>query len=114
MWMKQTVLPSRRSNSRCETPEGIWVYWRCNGRDDIARIRDVSLGGLFIETSKVWPVDSRAEIDFLVQEGQIRAKAVVKHTEHGRGLGLKFIALRDQDRPHLIALMQRLRSLRAA
>ena len=114
MWMKQTASPSRRSNSRCETPADVWVYWRCNGRDDTARVRDISLGGLFIETSKLWPLDSRAEIEFLVQEGQIRAEAVVRHAASDRGIGLRFIALRDEDRPHLMALMQRLRSSRLA
>lgn len=112
--MVYRILARHRSNSRCATSEGVWVQWRCNRCDDTARARDVSLEGLFIEASKLWPVDSRAEIDFLVREGQIRAEAVVRNAQMGRGLGLKFIALHDEDRPHLIALMHRLRSLRAA
>jgi hypothetical protein len=48
-------------------------------------------------------------LDFLVQEGQIRADAVVRHGQSGVGLGLKFTALSEQDRPKLAALLTRLR-----
>lgn len=112
--LQQTVSLSRRLNSRISPSEDIWVYWWCNEHAEASRIRDVSLGGLFIETGRLWAIGSKAKVDFLVQEGQIRAEAVVKHTQSGRGIGLKFIALCDEDRPHLITLMQRLRSLRAA
>ena len=90
---------------------GVWVYWRCNGRDETARVRNVSLGGLFVETPKSKAVGMTAKVDFLVQEGQIRAGAVVRHVEPGRGLGLKFTAVSDADRPHFIALLNRLRIL---
>jgi len=108
----QTATPSRRFNSRIEIPEGLWVYWRCDERDETARIRDVSLGGLFVETAKPRPVGLTAKVDFLVQEGQIRADAVVRHVKPGCGLGLKFTAVSDGDRPRFIALLNRLRSSR--
>jgi hypothetical protein len=47
-------------------------------------------------------------LHFLVQDGQIRADAVVKHAKSGDGLGLKFTALCEQDRPKLAALLTRL------
>jgi hypothetical protein len=109
--LQQTASPSRRFNSRIETPGGVWVYWRSNEPYETARVRDVSLGGLFVETAKPRAVGSTAKVDFLVQEGQIRADAVVRHVEPGRGLGLKFTAVSDGDRPHFTALLNRLRSL---
>jgi len=109
--MKPLVPPSRRFNSRIETRDGVWVYWRCNGRDDTSRVRDVSLGGLFIETQKTRQVGTTAVVDFLVQEGQIRAEAVVRHVEPGSGLGLKFTAVNVGDRSKLVGLMNRLRSV---
>jgi hypothetical protein len=69
------------------------------------------MGGLFIETSKTRPVGIGTNVDFLVQEGQIRAEAVVRHARNSRGLGLKFTAVSDRDRPNLAALMTRLRGL---
>jgi hypothetical protein len=42
-----------------------------------------------------------AKIDFLVKEGWIRADAVVRHVKPGSGLGLKFTAMPEGDRPRL-------------
>jgi hypothetical protein len=68
------------------------------------------MGGLFVETEKAREVDATIRLDFLVQEGQIRAEAVVRHVKPGRGLGLKFTALTEEDGPRLTALMTRFRS----
>lgn len=108
--LQESVSPSRRVNSRVETHEGVYVFWRCSGRDEMARVRDLSLGGLFIETRSSGGVGATANLDFLVQEGQIRAEAVVRHEKPGEGLGLKFTAITSQDRPHLEALVKRFRS----
>ncbi len=74
-------------------------------------MRDMSLGGVFIETPESRAEGVRARLHFLVQEGQVRADAVVRHATSGVGLGLKFIALTEQDRPTLAALLTRLRGL---
>ena len=55
-------------------------------------------------------MDATIWLDFLVQEGQIRAKVIVRHVKPGSGLGLKFTALTEEDGPRLTALMTRLRS----
>jgi PilZ domain len=102
--------PSRRLAARVEAAGEIWAYWHCGGRDDISRIRDIGLGGVFLETSVAKELGSLASLHLLVSEGQIRADAIVRHTSPGRGLGLKFTALPDQDRPHLAALLRRLRA----
>lgn len=108
--LQQLTSPSRRLTTRVEAFQDVWVYWGCDGRDDIARVKDLSMGGLFIETPKSKDVGVATNLHFLVQEGQIRADAVVRHLAEGRGLGLKFTAVSEEDRPHLSALMTRLRS----
>lgn len=102
--------PSRRLSTRVETPQHVWVYWRCDGRDDVARVRDLSVGGVFLETRKAKDVGAIANLHFLVQEGQIRADATVRHADDGRGIGLKFTAVREEDRRQLMALVSRMRS----
>jgi hypothetical protein len=104
-------IPSRRHYPRIETPHEVWVYWNCKGREDTSRVRDLSTGGLFVETAELLGVGIAIRLDFLVQEGQIRAKAVVRHVRPGSGLGLKFIALTEEDGPRLTTLMTRLHSL---
>ncbi len=72
------------------------------------------MGGMFIETSQRKAEGVLTRLHFLVQEGQIRADAVVRHAKSGEGLGLKFIALNEQDRPKLAALLTRLRATQHA
>lgn len=67
------------------------------------------MGGLFLETPQPKAEGVLTRLHFLVQEGQIRADAIVRHAKAGDGLGLKFIALNEQDRPKLAALLTRLR-----
>jgi len=102
---------SRRQVSRLETGDNVWVYWRCGGVDDVSRVCDLSVGGLFLSTPVSRPVGMRAKIDFLVPEGQIRAEVVVQHLIPNGGVGLKFTAITDRDCPHLVALMNRIRTL---
>ena len=102
--------PSRRLTSRIPVPGDVWVYWQCHGREDVSSVRDMSMRGLFLETPEREAEGVLTRLDFLAQEGQIRADAVVRHAKSGEGLGLKFIALNDQDRPKLAALLTRLRA----
>ena len=107
--MRPSNVPSRRFTSRVYAPGDVWVYWKCQGREDVSQVRNMSMGGLFIETPLLRPAGTATRLDFLVAEGQIRADAVVRHVAAGAGLGLKFTALTEQDRPKLAALLTRLR-----
>jgi len=107
----RTPYNSRRKTSRVHTSEDVRVYWSCADGDDVFRARNLSLGGVFIETRNPRSIGAVAQIDFLVQEGQIRSKAVVRHVERAGGMGLEFTAIAQEDRPHLEALLVRLRAL---
>lgn len=100
---------SRRRTTRVVTAEGVSVYWSCNGRADISPVQDLSFGGLFIKTLAARPVGAPAKIDFLVQEGQIRAEAIVRHIQPASGVGLRFTAIPEGDRSRLGTLITRLR-----
>ena len=101
----------RRISSRLEPKNDVWVYWEGSGDRDLSRVKDLSAGGLFIQTPRPKRLGSTTNLHFLVQEGQIRAEATVQHVKPGGGLGLKFKAVSEMDRPNLAALMRRLRSL---
>ena len=106
-FLTHRTTPGRRHRLRVETPEGVWVYWGRGKLADTSRVRDLSMGGLFVETLNPMAVGTTTNLHFLVQEGQIRADAIVRHVEPGRGLGLKFTAVRDEDRLRLAELMER-------
>ena len=107
MWLR-TIL-SRRFVSRIEDPEHVWVLWQSDGRDVISRVQNLSARGLFVETPRARSVGAVSKLGLLVPEGQIRAEAVVRHSQPDRGLGLKF-NVNEDDRPRLAALLSRLRS----
>jgi PilZ domain len=90
-----------------ETDTDVWVCWRCEGIEDVSRVCDLSVGGLFLSTSIPRPLGAKAKIDFLVPEGQIRAEAIIRHAIPRCGVGLKFSAITNQDCPRLVALMNR-------
>jgi hypothetical protein len=102
---------SRRALTRFRASDDIWVCWRCNGREDVSRVLDISIDGLFIQTPHLKVKEGMsAKLDFLVQEGTIKADAVVRHVKGGSGLGLRFLAVPEEDRQRLKALLRRLRT----
>jgi hypothetical protein len=109
--VQQLPHASRRLNSRVETGKSVWVYWESNAGRDLSPVMNLSAGGLFLATPKIKRLGATAKLHFLVPEGQIRADAEVRHVKPGSGLGLKFKAVSEKDRPNLAALMRRLRSL---
>jgi hypothetical protein len=86
----------------------VWAIWRCGQTEDTSRVRDLSVGGLFIETRKVCPIDATVELHFLVQDGEIRANASVRYVKVGSGLGLQFETVRSEDRARFAEMVKRL------
>ncbi len=104
--------PSRRFTSRVAGLSDLWAFWNCKKHDGLSRVLDLSVGGLClsIEKSERIVVGEKVHLNFLTPEGQIRTDAIVRHVRPER-LSLKFIAISEQDRNHLTALMTRLRNL---
>jgi hypothetical protein len=107
--MQVTTGPSRRRSSRIPAIDDVWIYWESHPYRDVSKIRDLSPGGLFLETRARKKEGEVVRLHFLVQEGQIRAEAVVRHVIDGRGLGMKIESLSSQDAPQLRRLLSRLR-----
>ena len=106
--LTKNILHSRRHHRRVETPQGVWAIWRCGRTEDTSRVKDLSVGGLFIETRKVCPVGAMVELHFLVQDGEIRANATVRYVKAGSGLGLQFEAVRSEDQARFATMVKRL------
>ena len=105
--LRHRIAPGRRRYNRLETLQGVSVYWEYEKLEDTARVRDLSLGGLFVATQEALAVGATLRLDFLVQEGAIRAAGIVRHAEPGRGMGLKFTSVRGEDLQHLVELVNR-------
>ena len=68
----------------------------------------MSVGGLFIETLKVCPIDATVELHFLVEDGAIRATAMVRYVKAGSGIGLQFKTVRSEGQVRFSTMMKRL------
>jgi hypothetical protein len=104
--LKKQVLHSRRHHQRVETPEGVCVVWRCGQTEDTSRVKDLSVGGLFIETLKICPVAATVKLHFLVEDGKITADATVQYVKAGSGLGLIFKTVRSEDQVRFAATIK--------
>jgi hypothetical protein len=109
--MQQLAPHSRRFNSRIHIPDDVYVCWGSVGYDDTSQVRDLGPRGLFVLTQVTKPVGVKTNLCFLVEEGQIKAEAVVRHVKPGRGLGLEFTAVCEEDRQRLADLLKRLREV---
>jgi len=87
------------------------VCWGSDGYDDTSQVRDLSPRGLFVLTKLAKPAGAKTNLYFLVEEGQIKAEAVVRHVIPGRGFGLEFSAVCEEDRQRLADLLKRLREV---
>jgi hypothetical protein len=103
-------VPSRRRRMRLPATRDVWVYWEGGGRADVSHVRDLSTGGIFIET--LWPRTKGdvIRVHFLVQEGQISLDSVVAQTQPSEGLGLKFQTVSAKDVSKLSLLLDRVRA----
>jgi hypothetical protein len=95
---------------RLPATRDVWVYWECGGIGDVSRVRDLSTGGIFIETTWRRTKGELVRVHFLVQEGQISLDSVVAQAQPPEGLGLKFQTVATKDISKLGSLLERVRS----
>lgn len=69
-------------------------------------ILDLCVDGAYIE-SPVVPVDSLIEIEFaLIHNRLIKARAVVRYIQLGRGMGVEFLDITAENRDHIQLFVQ--------
>lgn len=104
--MGQTA-PSRRYG-RLGLPKGMLVAWQASGKRTVSRVATLGLGGIFISTPKPPPVGEIVRLVFDVPSGEVRARAIVRSSLAGRGMGVEFTAMDLEARAHLDRLLKRL------
>jgi PilZ domain len=99
---------SNRRYPRIPTPKGVWVSWQHDGSQNVSRVRDLNVGGLFIETKTPPPVNASITLLFLVPEGEIRSSALVRNVTPAEGMGVQFVAMSQEHAVRLQSLFTRL------
>jgi hypothetical protein len=98
----------KRRFARSELSKGVWVAWQGGGQRFVSRVFDLSMGGVFIPTSDLPPVGTAVKLIFEVPGGDVHAPAVVRHTVIGRGMGVEFTAMEDDDLARIHQLLNEL------
>jgi hypothetical protein len=104
------VNPSKnnRRYPRIPTPKGVWVSWQHEGSQNVSRVRDLNIGGLFIDTKTPPAVGTSITVLFSVPEGEIRSSALVLNVTPGEGMGVQFVAMSQEHSVRLQTLFTRL------
>jgi PilZ domain-containing protein len=106
--MSEEGTGEKRRYSRVEIQKGMWVAWEGSGQRLVSRVFDLSLGGVFIPTPKPPPVGTSIKLVFEMSGRDIRARAIVRRTVSGSGMGVEFVAMGYQERGILLRLLKRL------
>lgn len=78
------------------------VAWRSGNQQGVSRLGTVSMGGLYLKTPNPPAADSPLELLIDVTSGvQVRARAIVRNSQPGKGMGVKFVHMGADDRSRL-------------
>ncbi len=105
--MAATAARGRRY-PRVGLPKGMLIAWQSGGERIISRVATLGLGGLFISTPNPPAVGEIVKLIFEVPGGEVRARAVVRSSQPGRGMGVEFTAMGHEARARLHRLLKRL------
>jgi hypothetical protein len=99
--------PTRRY-SRIILPKGMLVAWKHSGIRRVSRVGTVAVGGIFIHTPEPPPVDDVIHLIFEIPGGEVNARAMVRDSQPGKGMGVQFTAMTSEARARLNRLMKTL------
>lgn len=98
----------QRRYPRAIAPNNLVVTWQGGGRRGAGRVRDLSLGGIYI-----WNLDppvpgTPVQLQFGAPEGEFRVSAQVRYIKPHGGMGVEFVGMDFPSRRCLSSLLQRL------
>lgn len=92
----------RRGHPRVHAPKGMYVAWRAGTQQGVSRMGTMAMGGLFLHTPDPPEKGATLELLFDIATGaEVRARAVVRNSMRGKGMGVKFVHMRSEDRSRL-------------
>ncbi|HKO04798.1 MAG TPA: PilZ domain-containing protein [Candidatus Acidoferrales bacterium] len=106
--MSESVPQRQRRYPRASSAKNMFVAWKSPSRTSISRISVVGLGGMFIHEADPPPPGTLLQLLFETPVGQVRARAAVRSAEVGRGMGVEFMQMRQQERARLANMIKHL------
>lgn len=97
-----------RRSARVAVSKGLWVAWQTDGGRNVSRVRDLSAGGVFIQTPLAVPIGADIELLFSLPEGEVRVVGIVRYADGKNGVGVEFTNMGATDRARVQELLRRL------
>ena len=103
-----TVITAKKTRRyvRVELPKGMLIAWEHSGGRKVSRVRVLALGGLFISTPEPPPVGEVIRLIFEVPNGEVRARAMIRDSQRGKGMGVEFTSMSQEARARLLRVMK--------
>ncbi len=104
-------MPTKQKNrryARVGLPKGMLVAWEHSGVRRVSRVSVLAVGGIFISTPKPPPVGETIRLLFQVPGGDVRARAIIRDSQQGKGMGIEFTVMGTDARERLNLLMKTL------
>jgi hypothetical protein len=86
------------------------LAWQSASRRHVSRVTNFGLGGLYICTTEPPPLGTFIQVLFDAPTGEVRARAVVQWSSPREGMGVKIVAMQQEDRARFARWLKRLTS----
>jgi hypothetical protein len=97
-----------RRYPRFPAPKGTILAWQTANKRVVSAADNLGLGGLYILTPEPPSPGTFIQLLLDVPEGEVRARAVVQRSEPKEGMGVKFVAMQQEDRARFARWLRRL------
>ena len=79
----------------------MFVGWEAGGHREVSRAETVGLGGLYLHTPNPLPLGTMIQLLFDLKSGEVRARASVRYSSSGKGMGVQIVQMEPGDRARL-------------
>jgi hypothetical protein len=100
----------RRRYRRLPSPKGTVVAWHSANKRLVSGVENFGLGGLYIRTPDPPAVGTFIKLLLDAPTGEVRASAVVQRCSPKEGMGVKFVAMQQEDRARFAGWLKSLSS----
>jgi hypothetical protein len=100
----------RRVYPRLPAPKGTIVAWHSSNKRLVSAVDNLGLGGLFIRTPSPPATGTFIQLLLDAPTGEVRARAAVQRSSPKQGMGVKFVAMEQEDRARFAGWLKTLSS----